>query len=145
RPIAILFTETAIIIGLAYILVPFMVLTIAAVLQNIERSLVEASLDHVSSRLSTFFNITLPLSLQVVIDVSLIVFTLAVSAYVVPAIMSGGRITVAAMPIFDNYSSLFNFNFGAALAVSLLVVTLILITLYLLFIERGSAKAARRP
>jgi len=144
RPIAILFTETAIIIGLAYILVPFMVLTIAAVLQTIDRSLVEASLDLGSSRLATFFNITLPLSLPGVIAGSLIVFTLAVSAYVVPAIMSGGRITVAAMPIFDNYSTLFNFNFGAALAVSLLIVTLILITLYLLFIERGSAKAARR-
>ncbi|PWL16246.1 ABC transporter permease [Falsochrobactrum shanghaiense] len=144
RPIAILFTETAIIIGLAYILVPFMVLTIAAVLQTIDRSLVEASLDLGSSRLATFFNITLPLSLPGVIAGSLIVFTLAVSAYVVPAIMSGGRIIVAAMPIFDNYSTLFNFNFGAALAVSLLIVTLILITLYLLFIERGSAKAARR-
>ncbi|MGC0055872.1 ABC transporter permease (plasmid) [Brucella pituitosa] len=144
RPIAILFTETAIIIGLAYILVPFMVLTIAAVLQTIDRSLVEASLDLGSSRLATFFNITLPLSLPGVIAGSLIVFTLAVSAYVVPAIMSGGRIIVAAMPIFDNYSTLFNFNFGAALAISLLIVTLILITLYLLFIERGSAKAARR-
>ncbi|KAB2785161.1 ABC transporter permease [Brucella anthropi] len=144
RPIAILFTETAIIIGLAYILVPFMVLTIAAVLQTIDRSLVEASLDLGSSRLATFFNITLPLSLPGVIAGSLIVFTLAVSAYVVPAIMSGGRIIVAAMPIFDNYSTLFNFNFGAALAVSLLIVTLILITLYLLFVERGSAKAARR-
>lgn len=144
RPIAILFTETAIIIGLAYILVPFMVLTIAAVLQTIDRSLLEASLDLGSSRLATFFNITLPLSLPGVIAGSLIVFTLAVSAYVVPAIMSGGRIIVAAMPIFDNYSTLFNFNFGAALAVSLLIVTLILITLYLLFVERGSAKAARR-
>jgi ABC-type spermidine/putrescine transport system permease subunit II len=137
RPIGILFTETAVIIGLAYILVPFMVLTIAAILQTIDRSLVEASLDLGSSRLATFFHITLPLSLPGVIAGSLIVFTLAVSAYVVPAIMSGGRVIVAAMPIFDNYASLFNFNFGAALAVSLLVVTLILIALYLLFIERG--------
>ncbi len=144
RPIGILFTETAVIIGLAYILVPFMVLTIAAILQTIDRSLVEASLDLGSSRLATFFHITLPLSLPGVIAGSLIVFTLAVSAYVVPAIMSGGRVVVAAMPIFDNYASLFNFNFGAALAVSLLVVTLILIALYLLFIERGSAKAAGR-
>jgi len=144
RPIGILFTETAVIIGLAYILVPFMVLTIAAILQTIDRSLVEASLDLGSSRLATFFNVTLPLSLPGVIAGSLIVFTLSVSAYVVPAIMSGGRIVVAPMPIFDNYSSLFNFNFGAALAVSLLIVTLILIALYLFFIERGSVKAARR-
>jgi len=144
RPIPILFTETAIVIGLAYILVPFMVLTIASVLQTIDRSLVEASLDLGSSRLATFFHITLPLSLPGVIAGSLIVFTLAVSAYVVPAIMSGGRVVVAPMPIFDNYSTLFDFNFGGALAIALLVVTLILITLYMLFIERyGRGPAGR--
>lgn len=143
RPISILFNETAIVIGLAYILVPFMVMTISSVLQTIDRSLVEASLDLGSSRLSTFFHVTLPLSLPGVIAGSLIVFTLAVSAYVVPAIMSGGRVVVMAMPIFDNYASLFDFNFGAALAVGLLVVTLILIALYLLFIEHSSARRTR--
>lgn len=143
RPVSILFTETAIVIGLAYILVPFMVMTISSVLQTIDRSLVEASLDLGSSRLSTFFQITLPLSLPGVIAGSLIVFTLAVSAYVVPAIMSGGRVVVMAMPIFDNYASLFDFNFGAALAVGLLVVTLILIAFYLLFIERSGARRKR--
>lgn len=144
RPIAILFTETAIVIGLAYILVPFMVLTISAVLQTIDRSLVEASLDLGSSRLATFFHVTLPLSLPGVIAGSLIVFTLAVSAYVVPAIMSGGRVVVAAMPIFDNYATLFDFNFGAALAVALLLVTLILIAVYMLLVERRNAKTVRR-
>lgn len=145
RPIPILFTETAIVIGLAYILVPFMVLTIASVLQTIDRSLVEASLDLGSSRLATFFHITLPLSLPGVIAGSLIVFTLSVSAYVVPAIMSGGRVVVAPMPIFDNYATLFDFNFGGALAVALLVVTLILVALYMLFIERyGRGRIARQ-
>lgn len=144
RPVPILFTETAVIIGLAYILVPFMVLTISSVLQTIDRSLVEASLDLGSGRLATFFHVTLPLSLPGVIAGSLIVFTLAVSAYVVPAIMSGGRVVVMAMPIFDNYSTLFDFNFGAALAVGLLVVTLILIALYLVFIERGSRSRIAR-
>ncbi|MVA98354.1 ABC transporter permease subunit [Nitratireductor sp. CAU 1489] len=145
RPVPILFTETAIVIGLAYILVPFMVLTISSVLQTIDRSLVEASLDLGSSRLATFLHITLPLSLPGVIAGSLIVFTLAVSAYVVPAIMSGGRVVVMAMPIFDNYATLFDFNFGAALAVGLLIVTLILIALYLLFIERrGRSQIARQ-
>ena len=145
RPVAILFTETAIVIGLAYILVPFMVLTISSVLQTIDRSLVEASLDLGSSRIATFFHVTLPLSLPGVIAGSLIVFTLSVSAYVVPAIMSGGRVVVMAMPIFDNYATLFDFNFGAALAIGLLVITLILIALYLLFIERsGTSRIARQ-
>jgi putative spermidine/putrescine transport system permease protein len=138
RPIPLLFTELSIVIGLTYILVPFMVLTIASVLQTIDRSLVEASLDLGASRVETFLRVTLPLSLPGVIAGSLIVFTLAVSAYVVPSIMSGGRTTVMAMSIFSQYGSLFDFNFGAALAVGLLVVTLILIALYLVFIDRQS-------
>lgn len=139
RPMQILFTEFSIIIGLTYILVPFMVLTVAGVLQTIDRSLVEAALDLGASRFVTFAKVTFPLSLPGVVAGSLIVFTLAVSAYVVPSIMSGGRTVVMAMSIFEQYGTLFDFNFGAALAVGLLVVTLILIALYLFFIERQPA------
>ena len=139
RPIPLLFTELSIVIGLTYILVPFMVLTVASVLQTIDKSLVEAALDLGASRLGTFLRVTFPLSLPGVVAGWLIVFTLAVSAYVVPSIMSGGRTAVMAMSIFEQYGALFDFNFGAALAVGLLVVTLILIALYLFFIERLSA------
>lgn len=145
RPVPILFTELSIIIGLTYILVPFMVLTVAGVLQTIDKSLVEAALDLGASRFVTFVKVTFPLSLPGVVAGSLIVFTLAVSAYVVPSIMSGGRTVVMAMSIFEQYGSLFDFNFGAALAVGLLVVTLILIALSLFFIERqpGGRQAVR--
>ncbi|MGX1787130.1 ABC transporter permease [Bosea sp. NPDC055332] len=136
RPLPILFTELSIVIGLTYILVPFMVLTVAGVLQTIDRSLVEAALDLGANRFVTFAKVTFPLSLPGVVAGSLIVFTLAVSAYVVPSIMSGGRTVVMAMSIFEQYGSLFDFNFGAALAVGLLAVTLVLIALYFLFIER---------
>lgn len=136
RPIPILFTDLSVVIGLTYILVPFMVLTVSSVLQTIDKSLTEASLDLGCSRVATFFRITLPLSLPGVIAGSLIVFTLSVSAYVVPAIMGGGKVVVMAMPIFDQYGALFDYNFGAALAVGLLTVTLLLIALYLIFIER---------
>ncbi|MBN9451776.1 MAG: ABC transporter permease [Bosea sp.] len=139
RPMPILFTELSIIIGLTYILVPFMVLTVAGVLQTIDKSLVEAALDLGANRFVTFAKVTFPLSLPGVVAGSLIVFTLAVSAYVVPSIMSGGRTVVMAMSIFEQYGSLFDFNFGAALAVGLLVVTLVLIALYLFFIERQPA------
>jgi putative spermidine/putrescine transport system permease protein len=136
RPMPLLFTELSIVIGLTYILVPFMVLTVASVLQTIDKSLVEAALDLGTSRIGTFLRVTFPLSLPGVVAGSLIVFTLAVSAYVVPSIMSGGRTVVMAMSIFEQYGALFDFNFGAALAVGLLVVTLLLIGLYLFFIER---------
>lgn len=137
RPLDLLFNEFSIVVGLTYILAPFMVLTISGVLQTIERTLVDASMDLGAGRLDSFCRVTFPLSLPGVIAGSLIVFTLSVSAYVVPAIMSGGRTIVMPMIIFDQYGAVFDFNFGAALAVGLLVVTLLLISLGLLFVDRN--------
>lgn len=136
RPLQILFTEDAIIIGMAYIMLPFMVLTVASILQNINTSLLEAARDLGARPITAFLKITLPLSLPGVIAGSLIVFTLSVSAYVTPSILSGGKRTVMSMLIYQQYAGTLNFSFGATLAVALLVSTLMLIAGYLLVIER---------
>ncbi len=136
RPVKFLFSELGIVIGLSYILAPFMILTVSSVLQNIDRSLEEASLDLGANRFMTFLKVTFPLSLPGVIAGSIMVFTLSVSAYVTPAILSGGRKTVMSMLIFQQYMSVFNFTFGATLAVTLMVTTLLLIAGYLLVVER---------
>lgn len=141
-PLRVLYTKWAIVIGLGYIMTPFMVLTIAAVLQNIRRSYHDAARDLGAGPMTTFLKVTFPLSLPGVIAGSLIVFTLSVSAYVTPAILSGGNETVMSMLIFQQYASVFNFPFGAALAVGLLVTTMILIIFYLLAVERQRARAA---
>lgn len=142
RPLSIMFSEAAVVIGLSYIMTPFMVLTVSSVLQNIDRSLVEAAEDLGAGRLVTFLTVTFPLSLPGVIAGSLIVFTLSVSAYVTPSIMSGGKQVVMSMLIFQQYGSVFEFNFGATLAVALLVTTLVLVGFYLVAIERRP-RAAR--
>ena len=137
RPLALMYTELSIIIGLTYISAPFMVLTIASVLQNVPPRLLEAARDLGAGRIGAFLRVTLPLSLPGVIAGSVIVFTLSVSAYVTPSIMSGGKTMVMPMLIFQQYSVVFDMNFGAALAVVLLLSTLLLVALYLLAIERG--------
>jgi len=136
RPLALMFNETSIIIGLSYIMTPFMVLTVSGVLQNIDRSLEEAAQDLGAGRFMTFLKVTLPLSMPGVVAGSLIVFTLSVSAYVTPSIMSGGKKIVMSMLIFQQYGSVFDFNFGATLAVTLLVTTMVLVGAYLLLMER---------
>lgn len=141
RPLQILYTKTSIIIGLSYIMTPFMVLTIASVLQNIPRSLHDAARDLGAGPLTTFAKVTFPLSMPGVVAGSLIVFTLSVSAYVTPAILSGGKQIVMSMLVFQQYATIFNFPFGAALAVGLLASTLLLIFGYLLAVER-TAKSA---
>ena len=135
-PLQLLYNETAIVIGMTYIMVPFMVLTVASVLQNIEPSLLEAARDLGAKPLTAFLKVTFPLSLPGVVAGSLIVFTLSVSAYVTPSILSGGKRTVMSMLIYQQYSSVFDFHFGGALAGVLLISTLLLIASYLAVIER---------
>lgn len=137
RPLSMEYSEFAIVLALSYTLLPFMVLSISSVLQNIGRSLMEASRDLGGSAIVTFCKVTLPLSLPGVIAGSLIVFTLAVSAYVTPSIMGGGRRLVMSMLIYQQYMVTFDETLGAALAVILLVVTLALIGAYTLILERG--------
>ena len=135
-PLPLLYGQTSIVIGLVYIMAPFMVLTIAAVLQNIDRSLEEASRDLGAGAWATFTKVTLPLSLPGVVAGSLIVFTLSVSAYVTPSILSGGRQNVTSMLIFQQYGTILNFSFGAALSIVLLATTLILVGAYLVVLGR---------
>jgi len=139
-PLPLLYGQTSIVIGLTYIMAPFMVLTVASVLQNIDRSLDDAARDLGAGAWTTFWRVTFPLSLPGVIAGSLIVFTLSVSAYVTPSILSGGRQNVTSMLIFQQYGAILNFQFGAALSVVLLVTALILVGVYLIALDRG-----RRP
>lgn len=136
RPLSLLYGQSTIVIGLSYIMAPFMVLIVASVLQNIDRSLEDASRDLGAGAWSTFWRVTFPLSLPGVIAGSIIVFTLSVSAYVTPSILSGGRENVFSMLIFQQYGAILNFQFGAALSVLLLVTTLILVGGYLMAVGR---------
>jgi putative spermidine/putrescine transport system permease protein len=141
RPLPLLYGEFSIVLGLSYIMLPFMVLTIASVLQNIERSLEDAARDLGAGAWAAFARVTFPLSLPGVIAGSLIVFTLSVSAYVTPSILSGGRQTVMSMLIFQQYGAILNFPFGAALSVILLATTLALVMAYLGVLDRARQTA----
>lgn len=129
RPLRLLGTETGILIGLVYILLPFVVLTVGNAISRLDRSLEQASLDLGASRTATFRHVTLPLTMPGVVAGCIIVFALAVSAYVTPALLSGGRVTVLPMLIFQQYSSVFDFHYGGALAITLLAFTLAMIGL----------------
>lgn len=129
RPMRFLGTETGILIGLVYILLPFVVLSVGNALAKIDPAFEHASADLGAGPARTFWFVTLPLCLPGAVSGAIMVFALAVSAYVTPALLSGGQITVFSMLIFQQYSSVFDFHYGAALSVTLLVLTLLLVSL----------------
>jgi putative spermidine/putrescine transport system permease protein len=130
QPLRLLYSESAVIIGLVYIMIPFMVLTIAAVLENVDGTLEEAARDLGASPLVTFFTVTLPLTLPGVIAGAFLVFALSLSSYVTPALLGGGRLKVIAMLIFEQFMRVFNWPLGAAIASLLLVVALFVMWAY---------------
>ena len=140
-PVELLYNKASIIIGLAYILLPLMVLTVCSILQSIDRSLIDAARDLGASPSVAFFSVTLPLSLPGVVAGSIIIFALSASAYVIPSILSGGREIVMSMLIFQQYMATFRPDVGATLSVVLLVVTLALIAAYAYGVERRTRVA----
>jgi putative spermidine/putrescine transport system permease protein len=129
RPMRFLGTETGIVIGLVYILLPFVVLSVGNALAKVDPALEQASADLGARPAATFWTITFPLCLPGLMAGAVIVFMLAVSAYVTPALLSGGRITVFSMLIFQQYSSVFDFHYGGALSITMLVLTLVLVAI----------------
>ncbi|WP_458355086.1 ABC transporter permease [Peribacillus frigoritolerans] len=142
QPLRLLYNETGIIIGLVYILAPFMILSITTVLENIDTRLEEAASDLGLGRLQTFLKVTLPLTVPGILAGSVMVFSLAISAYVTPAMLSGGRIQLIATVIYEQMMQVFNYQFGSAIAFAVLIFSFLIIGLnhYLLrsdWIEEG--------
>lgn len=131
QPLRLMFNFTGVVIGLTHIFLPFMVITLTSVLQNIELDYEEAAQVLGANRFRTFWLITLPLSLPGIVAGSLLVFLLTITAFVTPRLLGGVTFKVMSNLIFQEFMSTFNWPFGAAMAFILLVVTLIIIFLYL--------------
>jgi putative spermidine/putrescine transport system permease protein len=126
----LMYNEFGVIVGLVHIYVPFMVLTLVGVIGRIDRALEEAARGLGASRLKTFLEVTLPLSLPGIMAGSLLVFALAISAYVTPVLLGGNNVLTIPMLIYQQVSASFNLGFAGALGTVLLVVSLVLVFAY---------------
>ncbi|MCS6933210.1 MAG: ABC transporter permease, partial [Acetobacteraceae bacterium] len=142
EPIAFLGSEGAVIAALAHIYVPFMILTLTGVIARIDLRLEEAARGLGASRLRSFAEVTLPLSMPGILAGSLLVFALAISAYVTPIVIGGYEIQTLPMIIYQQISASFNLHFAAALGVVLLAVALLLVGAYGRAMRRAAGGAA---
>jgi putative spermidine/putrescine transport system permease protein len=130
KPLPLMYNEFGVVIGLVHIYVPFMVLTLVGVIGRIDPTLEEAARGLGASRSRTFVEVTLPLSLPGILAGSLLVFALAISAYVTPVLLGGNNVLTLPMLIYQQVSSSFNLGFAGALGVVLLAVSLALVFAY---------------
>lgn len=124
EPIRLLFTNTAVLIGLVYGFLPFMVLPLYAALERMDWGLVEAARDLYADGWTAFRKITWPLSRPGVIAGSILVFIPSLGAYVTPAILGGARTTLLGDYIVSQFLAARNQPFGSALSFAVMTVML---------------------
>ncbi|UFJ41845.1 ABC transporter permease [Brevibacillus humidisoli] len=119
---SLLFSQTAVVIGIVHFVLPFIVLNIYTSLNRLESSLIEASTMLGASRLRTFWKVTFPLSLPGVFAGSSIAFALAASTFLVPIMMGGPSDNLLANMAYNSIVTIGNMGMGAALSFVLLVI-----------------------
>lgn len=130
EPVRILFTLPAVLIGLVYGYMPFMILPLYAALERMDWSLVEAARDLYAGGWAAFRKVTLPLSMPGVVAGSVLVFIPALGAYVTPAILGGGRPPLLGDYIVGQFLTARNWPFGSALSVTVMIVMLVATIIY---------------
>lgn len=128
--VRVLFTNTAVLIGLVYGFMPFMVLPLYAAIERLDWGLVEAARDLYANGWTAFRRVTLPLSMPGVVAGSILVFIPALGAYVTPAILGGGRATLLGDYIVSQFLTARNWPFGSALSIAVMAVMLFATILY---------------
>ena len=129
-PFDLLYNEAGVLIGMTYILVPFMILTLYASMRGIDPTFTRAAYGLGASPAAAFLRVFLPLSLPGVAAGSLLVFILALGFFITPALMGGPADITLAMLIEREVEITMNWSFAAALATTLLIVTLIAFAVY---------------
>ena len=124
-PLNLLYNDRAILLGMIYNFLPFMVLPIYSVLVKIDKSLIEAAEDLGANRLEIFTRVIFPLSIPGVITGITMVFMPAVSTFVIPRLLGGGKHMLIGNLIERQFLYTGDWHFGSAISIIMMIVILI--------------------
>lgn len=125
-----LYTESAVILGLVYVCIPYAVLPMYSSIERLDRSLLEASYDLGASRAKTFLRITLPMTMPGIYSAAIISFVPSIGNYFVADVLGGSKTLLIGNLIKNQFMSSRNWPLGSALSVFLIVGTMLLVVLY---------------
>jgi len=143
-PVTLLYTRGAVLIGMTYSLLPYMVLTLASVFRGIDPGLMRAAGLFGASNVRAFLHVYFPLSLPGVLGGSLLVFLLAIGYFITPALLGSGRDQMIAMVVYEQVDRSLNWEFAAALSTLLFATTLVVFFVYARVFGLGKALEAKR-
>lgn len=127
KPVKLLYTDFAIILGSVYLFLPLMIVTVAGIMENIEDDMMEAALSLGADRFKAFMKVVFPMSLPGIIVGGILVFTGTLTAYTTPQLLGGNQHMVLATFIYQRAMSVGDWNGAAVISLIMIVVTLAVI------------------
>ena len=131
EPLSLLFTNTAVVIGLVYNLLPFMILPIMTNIERLDFRLVEAARDLGANRFTTFRRVIIPLSMPGIVAGCILVFLPAMTLFYISDILGGAKSILAGNLIQNKFLIAENWPMGATLSIVLTLMLTLLIFIYL--------------
>jgi len=123
EPLQLLYNQTAVIVGLVYVGLPFMVLPLYATLEKLDKSYLEASLDLGAGQWRTLFSVTVPLSLPGIVSGVLLVFIISLGTFLTPDLLGGADSLMIGNLIAHEFGPSRDWPFGSALSFLLMYTT----------------------
>ena len=131
EPVRLLYTMHAVVLALVEVLLPFMIMPILSSLEKIDRHVEEAARAAGATPMQAFLRVTLPLSLPGIVSGSLLVFSLSITAYALPALLGGTKVKLIAALAYDAMLVGYNWSFGSAIGIFMGLVSGTVVYLYL--------------
>ena len=142
EPLPLMYNAFGVVIGLVQVTLPFMVLSLIGIIQAVHPSYEEAARSLGATRWAAFRHVALPLSMPGILAGTLLVFSLSVSSYVVPALMGGWKVQVLPIHVFQQISEMGKWQFGAAIATVLFAISAATVALYRIVALRSAGGRA---
>ena len=125
EPLEIMYTETSVMIGMAQLLLPYMILAITGVIQSIDQNVANAARSLGANPIQTFFKVTLPLSSPGVVSGCILVFTMGMTSYITPQLLGGAQYLTMTTLIYNQIKTTYNLEFANAICYILVFAILI--------------------
>ena len=138
--IPFIYTETGVVVALVHVMIPFMIISVWAVLQRVDPATENAAASLGASQIRIFSRVVVPQVIPGVLSGSLIVFSLTTSAFATPSIIGGRRLKVASTTIYDEFLNTLEWPLGAAIAVILLIAIMVVLLSWNRLVERRYAQ-----
>jgi spermidine/putrescine transport system permease protein len=136
RPLELLYNDFSVLVGLLYGELPFMILPLYASLEKLDGSLLEASADLGAPRRSTFWRVTVPMTMPGIVAGCVLVFVPSLGQFIVPDLLGGAKTILAGNLIQNQFAVARNWPFGSAVAFELTAAVVGLLFLYALYTKR---------